>query len=58
MAVIVLTIFVSSCLAGIFVACFAAEARRSRHSSPERESLLPLADDAPATPRSTEHLES
>ncbi len=48
MAVLALTIFVSCCLAGVFIACFAAEARRSRHSSPDRESLLPLEADAPA----------
>lgn len=48
MAVLALTIFVSCCLASVFIACFAAEARRSRHSSPDRESLLPLEADAPA----------
>ncbi|MEO8613840.1 MAG: hypothetical protein ABI600_01765 [Luteolibacter sp.] len=42
MNVIALTILISSCLAGIFIACFAGEIRRSRHSSPERDSLLPL----------------
>jgi len=47
MHVIALTILVSSCLAGIFVFCFAGEFRRSRHSSPERDSLLPLDDDPP-----------
>jgi hypothetical protein len=46
MNVLVLTIFISSCLAGIFIACFAAEIRRARRSSPERDSLLPL--DSPA----------
>ena len=40
--VLALTIFISVCLAGIFIVCFAAEIRRSRHSSPERDSLLPL----------------
>jgi hypothetical protein len=47
MHVIALTILVSSCLAGIFVFCFAGEFRRSRHSSPERDSLLPLDDEPP-----------
>jgi len=47
MAVLALTILVSSCLAGIFIVCFAGEWRRSKHSSPERDSLLPL-DDEPA----------
>jgi hypothetical protein len=42
MNVLALTILISSCLAGIFIACFAAEVRRARRSSPERDSLLPL----------------
>ncbi|MEI7909405.1 MAG: hypothetical protein WCK77_07190 [Verrucomicrobiota bacterium] len=42
MNVLALTIFISVCLAGIFIVCFAAEIRRSRRSSPERDSLLPL----------------
>ncbi|MES2476025.1 MAG: hypothetical protein V4640_09605 [Verrucomicrobiota bacterium] len=46
MNVLALTILVSSCLAGIFIACFAAEVRRGRRPSPERDSLLPL-DPAP-----------
>lgn len=45
MNVIALTILVSSCLAGIFICCFVGEFRRSRRSSPERDSLLPLDDD-------------
>ena len=47
MNVIALTILVSSCLAGIFIFCFAGEFRRSRRSSPDRDSLLPLDDDTP-----------
>ena len=47
MNVIALTILVSSCLAGIFFFCFAGEFRRSRHSSPERDSLLPFDDETP-----------
>ena len=47
MNVLALTILVSSCLAGIFICCFAAEYRRSRHKSLERDSLLPL-NDGPA----------
>lgn len=39
--VLAITIFVSSCLAAIFVICFALESRR-RSSSLERDSLLPL----------------
>lgn len=50
MNVLALTILVSSCLAGIFIACFALEIRRSRRSSPERDSLLPLDPGTPATP--------
>ncbi|MBB5351636.1 hypothetical protein HNR46_001875 [Haloferula luteola] len=45
MNVIALTIFVSSCLAGIFVVCFIGESRRSKSSSPERDSLLPFNDE-------------
>ena len=56
MDVIMLTILVSSCLADIFIACFAVEIRRARHTSPERDSLLPLGDeadppDSPTDPR-------
>jgi hypothetical protein len=40
--VLAITILISSCLAGIFVVCFAVESRRSRRSSFERDSLLPL----------------
>jgi hypothetical protein len=50
MNVLALTILVSSCLAGIFIACFAAEVRRGRRSSPERDSLLPLDLEPPADP--------
>jgi len=52
MDVLAITILVSTCLAGIFVVCFAIESRRGRHSSLERDSLLPL-DDAPAKPQPT-----
>jgi hypothetical protein len=45
MNVIALTILVSTCLAGIFIVCFIAESRRSKNSSPERDSLLPLEDE-------------
>lgn len=48
MNVLALTILVSSCLAGIFIACFAMEIRRARRTSPERDSLLPL--DLETTP--------
>jgi hypothetical protein len=49
MTVLALTILVSSCLAGIFIACFAMEIRRGRRSSPERDSLLPLDLENPPT---------
>ncbi len=45
MNVIALTIFVSTCLAGIFIVCFLGEFRRSKNSSPERDSLLPFEDE-------------
>jgi hypothetical protein len=48
MNVLALTILISSCLAGIFIACFAMEIRRFRRSSPERDSLLPLDLETPA----------
>lgn len=47
MNVLALTILVSSCLAGIFIACFAVEIRRARRTSPERDSLLPLDPEMP-----------
>lgn len=52
MNVLALTILVSSCLAGIFIACFAIEIRRARRTSPERDSLLPL-DPAKPVPTTT-----
>lgn len=48
MNVLALTILVSSCLAGIFIACFAMEIIRGRRTSPERDSLLPLDLENPA----------
>jgi hypothetical protein len=51
MNVLALTILVSSCLAGIFIACFVMEIRRARRTSPERDSLLPLdPQSAPTSP--------
>lgn len=47
MTVLALTILISSCLAGIFIACFAMEVHRARRSSPERDSLLPLDSVSP-----------
>ncbi len=47
MNVLALTILISSCLAGIFIVCFAAEVRRARRTSPERDSLLPLDLETP-----------
>jgi len=44
--VLAITILISTCLAAIFVVCFAIETRRSRNSSLEHDSLLPL-DSAP-----------
>ena len=50
MNVLALTILVSSCLAGIFIACFVMELRRARRTSPERDSLLPLDPEMPPGP--------
>jgi hypothetical protein len=50
MNVLALTILISSCLAGIFIVCFVAEIRRSRRTSPERDSLLPLDLEQPPAP--------
>jgi len=44
MNVLGLTIFISICLAGIFICCFALECRRARRGSADRDSLLPLND--------------
>lgn len=52
MSVIPLTVFFSLLLAGLFIALFAHEQRRRRFASPERDSLLPLADE---TPRAAAH---
>ncbi len=46
MSVIPITLFFSLLLAGLFIALFAREQRR-RFGSAERDSLLPLADEAP-----------
>jgi hypothetical protein len=46
MSVIPLTVFFSLLLAGTFVVLFAREQRRRHLTSPERDSLLPLADEA------------
>lgn len=55
MSVIPLTVFFSLLLAGTFVVLFAREQRRRHLTSPERDSLLPLADEIPVaaggTPR-------
>jgi hypothetical protein len=47
MSVIPLTIFFSLLLAGLFISLFAHEQRRRRFTSPERDSLLPLAEETP-----------
>lgn len=51
MSVIPLTVFLSLLLAGTFVVLFAREQRRRHFTSPERDSLLPLADEAPQVER-------
>lgn len=47
MSVIPLTVFFSLLLAGTFVVLFLREQRRRHLTSPERDSLLPLADEIP-----------
>lgn len=47
MNIIGLTIFLSFCLAGVFICCFLAETYRSRHRGTARDSLLPLDDSPP-----------
>ena len=54
MNVLALTILVSSCLAGLFIVCFAVEMHRARRTSPERDSLLPLDPEAPPAPQPPE----
>jgi hypothetical protein len=51
MSVIPITIFVSLLLTLGFVVLFAREYRRRPFASPERDSLLPLADETPRTVR-------
>jgi hypothetical protein len=53
--ILALTILVSSCLAGIFIACFAVEIRRARRTSPERDSLLPLDPENPSETSISSH---
>ena len=47
MSVIPLTVFFSLLLVGTFVVLFVREQRRRHLTSPERDSLLPLADETP-----------
>ncbi len=47
MSVIPLTLAISLCLVITFVVFFLREHARSRLSSPERDSLLPFADEKP-----------
>lgn len=51
MSVIPITVFFSLLLAALFVALFLREQRRHRFASPERDSLLPLADETPRSAR-------
>lgn len=56
MSIIPITVFFSLLLAGGFAALFVREQRRRKFASAERDSLLPLADEAPrlAGPAATE----
>lgn len=47
MSAIPLTVFLSIALAGLFTLLFWREQRRNDLGGPERESLLPLADETP-----------
>lgn len=47
MSVIPLTLFVSLLLTGLFIFLFVHVQRRTRFTSAERDSLLPLADESP-----------
>ncbi len=49
MSVIPITVFFSLLLAAFFVVLFFREQRRHRFASAERDSLLPLADERPAS---------
>jgi hypothetical protein len=53
MAVVPLTLTISLCLVFTFVVFFLREHARGRLSSAERDSLLPLADEAPRLARPT-----
>jgi hypothetical protein len=45
--VLLITLIVSLCLTGLFVAAFLSDHLRRRDSGPERDSLLPLDDPSP-----------
>ncbi len=49
MPVVPLTLIISLLLVFTFVVCFIGERNRSRHSSAERDSLLPLAPEGRAS---------
>jgi hypothetical protein len=49
--VLAVTILVSSCLAAIFVVCFAIESRRKRRPSLEHDSLIPFDPPSPKSPK-------
>lgn len=56
MNVLGVTLLVSLCLTGIFVAAFLAEHLRRRETGPEHDSLLPLDDHGTARrPASSSH---
>jgi hypothetical protein len=49
--VLAVTILVSSCLAAIFVVCYAVESRRARRTSLEHDSLIPFDPPSPKLPK-------
>jgi hypothetical protein len=55
MSAIPLTVFLSLALAALFVVLFWREHTRRRLGGPERDSLLPLADETPRAADGGEH---
>ncbi len=49
MSVLYLTVFLSLCLAGVFVVFFIIEWKNHQRSSPEQDALLPFRDDERTT---------
>ncbi|MEM0897475.1 MAG: hypothetical protein AAGJ79_11385 [Verrucomicrobiota bacterium] len=50
MNVLIITIFVSLCLAAVFTVCFAMESKRRRHGSIGQDALLPFKENPKRKP--------